>query len=563
MAAQTRFDPDVLRGKTVGQYVIDQLIGSGAFSHVFLARHHILRRPVALKVFRHQGLQETPRVFEREAQTLARLDHRHVVRVYDAGLEGPYMFIAMEFLENGCLEAQLVRAGRASAEQAAAIAAQTLLALDYIHAKGIIHRDLKPTNLLLSKDQEIKIADFGLAKLLEATTIASGGILGTPEYMSPEQLRGQTLDARSDLYSLGVVLYRALAGATPFPGSTLEDLRPVVEGQPLPPLRSSRQEGPPALVDFVERLLRHNPAERCVSARQALDELGQTRGGELQNRRARPELRSRFRMIVCPRCSLGFHTGRLHAFRCPNAFCGHDWKATSRSELADLSADNFIPVPVFLVIRGTDEGNLFDIPEGRFLAGRHPRAAVQLADPAVSIHHAALMREGTRVTVERGRSETQLLVNGRAPTGSPLRVGDVLLLGNTALLFQLRFAPRGPGDEVGRESPEEKTTEKLTLKVQGAPADGFPLEGDRITIGRERGRDVQLLHRAVSRKHAMVTREPDGVLLTDCGSHTGTFVNGEPVTKRKIAANDEIRIGPFLLYYDGTKVTWIKDIRAR
>ncbi|MFH0965414.1 MAG: protein kinase [Planctomycetota bacterium] len=567
MTAQTRFDPDILSGKTVGQYEIDRLIGSGAFSHVFLARHRILRRRVALKVLRHQGVHSA-KTFEREAQTLARMDHRHVVRIHDAGLEGPYMFIAMEFLENGCLEARLTRTGRASAQEAVTIAAQTLLALEYIHAKGVIHRDLKPTNLLLSKEQEIRLADFGLVKLLEATTVALGAILGTPAYMSPEQLRGQTLDARSDLYSLGVVLYRALSGRTPFPGKTPEDLRRVVEDEPAPPLRSSRDDIPPALAEFVDRLLRRNPDERHSSARSALGELDQlARNGPgirpAPARSARPELRPKLRMIVCPRCSLGFHTGRLHAFRCPNAFCGHEWKTASLSELAALDAESRIPLPVFLVIRGPDEGRFFDLPEGRFLVGRHPRAAVRLADTAVSIHHAALEREGTRVVVEKGRGETQVLVNGRPPTNLPLRVGDVLLVGTSALLLQLRFAPRHDETESGPRPRSAKRTETLVVKVRGEPADGFPLEEERITIGRERGRDVQLLHRAVSRRHAIVTRELDGVHLSDCGSHAGTFVNGEPITKRRLATDDEIRIGPFLLYFDGAKVTWIKGIRPQ
>ena len=571
---ETHVEPDALLGKALGQYEIDSLLGAGAASYVFRARHRLLHRTVAVKVFRHEEVGRRPEIFEREAKTLGQLHHKHIIQVHDATVVGTFALIAMELAEGGSLESRLQREGVFPVKEVPRIAAQVLKALDYVHAKGIIHRDLKPANILITGDGQTKVADFGLVKLLEATT--TDAPRGTPGYMSPEQLRGQAADARSDLYALGATLYALLAGRPPFEGDTPKDLLPVVMGGAPPPLSDRRRDLPGELVSFVNRLLEADPDARFASARDALRPLApKTKRRHAAVRppspptpatpaakaepKPEPPVDERIRTIVCPKCSMGFRTGRLHRFKCPNDSCGHTWKATAPTDLDAYRADRRVATPVFLVTRGPDQGVSFDLPEGPFFAGRHARSAVRLTDPSVAVRHASFARENMNVTIDRADCAPGLLVNGRPPTNAPLGVGDVLSLGDTCLVLQLRFRPRAAGDAARESLASLAGKERLTLNVDGKPATGFPLDQRRITIGRGRSRHVQLLHQAVSRKHAVITRKPDGVHLVDTASRTGTFLNGESVIDAMIAPEDEIQIGPYLLLYTDERIEWLVD----
>ena len=264
--------------------------------------------------------------------------------------------------------------------------------------------------------------------------------------------------------------------------------------------------------------------------------------------------------VVCPKCGVGFATGRLHKFFCPNEACGHVWKAVAETDLRAVQPDMRVPVPQLVVTRGAEKGTAFDIPDGRSFLGRHSEASVRLGDPTVSRRHAALVRKGHRAGIQAVGEPDTLLVNGKPTSKTELRVGDTIVVGDTALSFRVRFAPRSVGDEARREMVAGASTRKLRVKVSGKEASSFSTDAPRITLGRESSRDVQLLSPHVSRKHAVITTETEGTFLSDSGSRSGTFVNGEAVLKTKIEDDDEVQIGPFLLAYKGGNVTWVRNV---
>lgn len=216
--------PDVASLTTqLGAYEVLALIGRGGMGAVYRARQRSLDRLVAIKVLPLEASADElfAARFQSEARLLARLQHPNIVAVYDSGAtaEG-YLYLVMELVEGSDL-AQMIRAGKLSAPQSLEIVARVCDALQYAHQRGIIHRDIKPSNILFSTDGVVKVADFGLAKLHDSTDATAnaqtltGTVMGTPEYMAPEQRRGDTVDQRADIYSLGVLFYEMLTGQVP------------------------------------------------------------------------------------------------------------------------------------------------------------------------------------------------------------------------------------------------------------------------------------------------------------------------------------------------------------
>jgi serine/threonine protein kinase len=243
---------------------------------VYKAYHPALDRHVALKVLPQQFTfdEEFVERFLREARAVARLSHRHIITVYDVGeIDGTY-FIVMEYLEGPSLADLLRRQRTLPQQQAVQIASQVASALDYAHERGFIHRDVKPSNVLLGAEDEFKLTDFGIARAREGTRLTqTGTLLGTPEYMSPEQARGLELDHRSDVYSLSVVVYQMLTGRAPFQGETMAVLHGhVYEAPDLSML-------PDRISAVVARALAKEPAQRYVSAGAFAEALGAAAAG--------------------------------------------------------------------------------------------------------------------------------------------------------------------------------------------------------------------------------------------------------------------------------------------
>jgi len=206
-----------------GRFVVDRLLGAGGMGAVFLARDEQLGETVALKVIAGGGVLDPAAAdrFRREASAARRISHTNVVRIHDIGEAMGMLFLSMEYIAGTSLAALLDRHRTLAFDQLRSLVAQICFGLAAAHEAGVIHRDLKPANILVDESQHVKIIDFGLAALphLEGMT-ATGMILGTPEYMAPEQIRGRPVDPRTDIYALGALMYHAMVGHPPFTGDT-------------------------------------------------------------------------------------------------------------------------------------------------------------------------------------------------------------------------------------------------------------------------------------------------------------------------------------------------------
>jgi serine/threonine protein kinase len=259
-----------------GRFRIERKIGSGGMGTVYRATHLGLERPVAVKIIKSEfaGDSEVAERFLREARTMAKLRHPHAAMIFDAGsLPDGRHFIIMEFVEGETLSEALAQQGRFSFEQAVRIATQVCDVLEEAHRLGIIHRDLKPSNIMLN-ERGVCVLDFGVAKVLASSaestathaSTGSGKLVGTPRYMSPEQCLGQRVGARSDLYSLGVLLYEMLAGRPPFVDPLQSALLVKQATASPPPLPRLRQDVPRSLALAVHTLLAKRPEDRPRTA---------------------------------------------------------------------------------------------------------------------------------------------------------------------------------------------------------------------------------------------------------------------------------------------------------
>jgi tRNA A-37 threonylcarbamoyl transferase component Bud32 len=258
-----------LTGTTLGPYTIVEKIGGGGMATVYKAYQPAVDRYVALKVVR-ADMADTPQFrqrFDREARTIARLEHRYILPVYDFGEANGIPYLVMRYTNGGTLDA-LIAAGGLSQARAIKFIAQIAEALAYAHSQNVIHRDIKPANVLLSSDDNVLLTDFGIAKLMAGTTAltGTGAMVGTPFYMAPEQVRSQPVDARTDIYALGIVLYECLTGQRPFTGDTPLAVMYMQVRDPLPLPHTINQTVGENLERIVLKATAKEPADRFQNA---------------------------------------------------------------------------------------------------------------------------------------------------------------------------------------------------------------------------------------------------------------------------------------------------------
>ena len=264
----------ILRGQTIGRYEIEEPIGRGAMATVYLGRDPKINRRVAIKTialaeeFTDSDLDNARTQFLREAESAGRLNHPNIISIYDAGEDGQVAYLAMEYFPGKSLSHYAQQGSLLPPRRALELIARAAEALHYAHGQHVVHRDVKPANIMYDRDTDtLKITDFGIARLTDSSRTKTGIILGTPSYMSPEQLAGTTVTGQSDLFSLGITLYQLLAGYPPFRADSIPRLMQKITHERHPPISGVRDDLPGCIDEVLDKALAKDPLERYPSGR--------------------------------------------------------------------------------------------------------------------------------------------------------------------------------------------------------------------------------------------------------------------------------------------------------
>ena len=259
------------------RYDVEELVGAGGMSSVYRARDRLLDRNVALKVLHEQytGDDEYVERFRREARSVAALSHPNIVTVIDRGEHAGRQYIVFEYIAGENLKRLIEQRGPAPVESALELAIQIARALSFAHQNGLVHRDVKPQNVLLNGDGRPKVTDFGIARALDVQhgMTQTGAVLGTSDYIAPEQAQGERVDEHTDVYSLGVVLYELLTAEVPFPGENFVAVAMRHINEPPPLIRDRRPDVPPRVEAAVHRAMAKDPDDRFATMADFADEL--------------------------------------------------------------------------------------------------------------------------------------------------------------------------------------------------------------------------------------------------------------------------------------------------
>jgi serine/threonine-protein kinase len=259
-----------------GRYRLEAKLGSGGMSTVYLARDTTLDRPVAVKVMHREMSEQADQLerFRQEARAVAKLSHPNVVSVIDAGEDGGYPYIVFEYVEGETLKARINRIGALDVQESLAYAIEIARGLTMAHARRMVHRDIKPQNVLIDAEGRAKLTDFGISRQLEQDGMtATGRVLGTTDYVAPEQAMGRGADQRSDIYSLGVVLYEMFTGEVPFAADSQVGVAMKHVNEELPDVQALRPELSAASALVVERATAKDPAKRYADIGEMIDDL--------------------------------------------------------------------------------------------------------------------------------------------------------------------------------------------------------------------------------------------------------------------------------------------------
>jgi serine/threonine-protein kinase len=287
---QDDIEPNLPNARTLGRYLIERELGKGAMGVVYLGRDPKINRVVAIKAiplaeeFEEGDLIEARERFFREAEMAGRLNHPSIVTVYDAGEDNGLAYIAMEYLRGQHLSHFTDNTRLLPPRTVMSLCARVAEALHYAHRQNVVHRDIKPANIMFNPDtDELKITDFGIARLTDTSRTKTGIVLGTPSFMSPEQLEGRALDGRSDQFALGVSLYQLLCGQLPFRADSMPRLMQKIATEPHTPIRLVRADLPEGLDAIIDRVLAKSADDRyanCAEFGAALRECVKTLEGD-------------------------------------------------------------------------------------------------------------------------------------------------------------------------------------------------------------------------------------------------------------------------------------------
>jgi eukaryotic-like serine/threonine-protein kinase len=268
-----------LTGQLLGDYLLLKRLGRGGMADVFLAEQQSLKRKIAVKILKPDLARNDRyiRRFKREAQAAAKLVHSNIIQIFEVGIQRGYYFIAQEYVAGRNLKQFLKQNGTLSPILAISVIRQVASALKKANEEGIVHRDIKPENIMITEDGDVKVADFGLARIADesiANELTQLGVtMGTPLYMSPEQIEGRDIDTRADIYSLGVTSFEMLTGRTPFVGDTALALAVKHLNEPAPDILLYRDDLPPALGSIIAKMLSKKADDRFANGGELLRQL--------------------------------------------------------------------------------------------------------------------------------------------------------------------------------------------------------------------------------------------------------------------------------------------------
>jgi serine/threonine-protein kinase len=263
----------------LGRYKVLKELGRGAMGLVYLGKDPTIQRFVAIKTMRldqidnDDKLQDIKERFFREAESTGRLSHPNIVTIYDAGEENDLGYIAMELIEGTPLKQWARKPNLMPVDEVLLTVATVADALDYAHQQGVVHRDIKPANIMITKDRVVKVMDFGIAKMASSSKTQTNIVMGTPTYMSPEQIAGKKVDGRSDIFSLGIVLFELLTGQLPFTADNLSAILFSIAHHPHPAIQPLRPDLPPMVQEIVDRALQKELPHRYRRADEFASEL--------------------------------------------------------------------------------------------------------------------------------------------------------------------------------------------------------------------------------------------------------------------------------------------------
>ena len=488
--------------RSLGRYQIRGLVGRGAAGEVYLAHDPLIERRVALKTLSRQlvpGHDDQVRErFLREARAAGGLSHPNIVTIFDVG-EDPASstaFIAMEFIEGRTLKEIAAGEGRLDAGRVVEIGAALASALDYAHREGVIHRDVKPANIMVTdKGGVVKITDFGIAHLAAVDVGEEDSAFGTPFYMSPEQIRGLPLDGRTDVYSLGVVLFELLVGHHPFPERTLADLARAILERPAPEPAALCPQVPAELSEVVARCLEKRPEDRFGSGRDLVAALV----GALPTGSGNLELDSTFKRSPAARPREGRGTLRL-----------------------------------------VEAARQVHVRAGReLLIGRDDSCDVRLGDSRVSRKHAVVSLAGGDAALTDLASCNGCTRNGDPIVGTILlNHGDVVGIGG-AVELAVRLRERGG------------TVEAVSV---ASGADEFLLTRNEVVVGSDpKQADVVVGDEGVSAVSARIEFLFDAAILSGERRGEPILVDGKPTSSLRLEPGIGFRIGRTLMTWEAVE----------